>query len=130
MPLDALTAARLARDGEKASPIRHMCSGQHAVSLLLSRLQGLGPRDVLAARAPLAGRVSIGGRACLRHDARTSCARRSMAVASQTYAFRLREVAQAYAMLADPAALPADDPARRSPSRSSSCATRCWPTRR
>ena len=35
MPLDALTAARLARDGEKAGPIRHMCSGQHAVSLLL-----------------------------------------------------------------------------------------------
>ena len=40
MPLDALTAARLARDGEKASPIRHMCSGQHAVTLLLSRLKG------------------------------------------------------------------------------------------
>ena len=40
MPLDALTAARLARDGEKPGPIRHMCSGQHAVSLLLSRLKG------------------------------------------------------------------------------------------
>jgi L-asparaginase II len=39
-PLDALTAARLARDGEKAGPIRHMCSGQHTVSLLLSRLRG------------------------------------------------------------------------------------------
>ena len=39
-PLDALTAARLARDGEKAGPIRHMCSGQHSVSLLLSRLNG------------------------------------------------------------------------------------------
>src|SRR6187399_2504689 len=39
-PLDELTAARLARDGEKAGPIRHMCSGQHAVSLLLSRLKG------------------------------------------------------------------------------------------
>ena len=35
-----LTAARLARDGEKAGAIRHMCSGQHAVSLLLSRLKG------------------------------------------------------------------------------------------
>ena len=40
MPLDELTAARLARDGEKAGPIRHMCSGQHTVSLLLSRLRG------------------------------------------------------------------------------------------
>ena len=42
-PLDALTAARLARDGEKAGPIRHMCSGQHTVSLLLSRLRGWDP---------------------------------------------------------------------------------------
>ena len=45
MPLDALTAARLARDGEKAGPIRHMCSGQHTVSLLLSRLKGWDPTD-------------------------------------------------------------------------------------
>ena len=43
MPLDALTAARLARDGEKASPVRHMCSGQHSVFLLLSRLKGWDP---------------------------------------------------------------------------------------
>ena len=40
MPLDALTAARLARDGERPSPIRHMCSGQHAASILLSRIRG------------------------------------------------------------------------------------------
>src|SRR4029077_12221317 len=38
MPLDALTAARLARDGERPSDIRHMCSGQHSVFLLLCRL--------------------------------------------------------------------------------------------
>ena len=37
-PLDALTAARLARDGERAGPIRHMCSGYHAAMLLLARL--------------------------------------------------------------------------------------------
>src|SRR5262249_50864377 len=43
MPLDALTAARLARDGEKASPVRHMCSGQHSVFLLLSRLKNWDP---------------------------------------------------------------------------------------
>ena len=39
MPLDALTAARLARDGERPSPLRHMCSGQHSVFILLSRLR-------------------------------------------------------------------------------------------
>src|SRR6188508_3807232 len=40
MPLDSLTAARLARDGEKPGPIRHMCSGQHSVIILLARLGG------------------------------------------------------------------------------------------
>src|SRR4029077_16987574 len=39
MPLDALTAARLARDGERPSALRHMCSGQHSVFILLSRLR-------------------------------------------------------------------------------------------
>jgi L-asparaginase II len=43
MPLDALTATRLARDGEQPGPIRHMCSGQHSVFLLLSRLKGWDP---------------------------------------------------------------------------------------
>ncbi|HYC06532.1 MAG TPA: asparaginase, partial [Candidatus Binatia bacterium] len=38
MPLDALTAARLARDGERPSPVRHMCSGQHSVFILLARM--------------------------------------------------------------------------------------------
>jgi L-asparaginase II len=37
-PLDSLTSARLARDGERAGPIRHMCSGYHAAMLLLARL--------------------------------------------------------------------------------------------
>lgn len=40
MPLDALTASRLARDGERPGPLRHACSGQHTVMVLLSRLRG------------------------------------------------------------------------------------------
>ncbi len=40
MPLDALTAARLARDGERPGPLRHMCSGQHSVFILLAKLGG------------------------------------------------------------------------------------------
>ena len=40
MPLDALTAERLCRDGESPGPIRHMCSGFHAASLLLSKHAG------------------------------------------------------------------------------------------
>jgi len=45
MPLDPLTAARLARDGEKPGPIRHMCSGQHSVLILLARLNGWDATD-------------------------------------------------------------------------------------
>ncbi len=109
MPLDALTAARLARDGEKAGPIRHMCSGQHSVTLLLARLRGwdletywqpqhpaqAAYRSVVArafGTAPEALRLAIDG------------------CGIETYAFRLREVAQAYALLADPGAVAAKDP--------------------
>ncbi|HEY7591143.1 MAG TPA: asparaginase [Candidatus Limnocylindrales bacterium] len=109
MPLDTLTAARLARDGEKPGPLRHMCSGQHAVSILLSRLRGWDPADYwqpdhpsqvvyrsAVARAfgipPERLRTAIDGCGLL------------------TYAFPLREVAKAYALLADPAGLPASDP--------------------
>ena len=108
-PLDALTAARLARDGEKAGPIRHMCSGAHTVFLLLSRLNGWDPteywepshlsqvlfREAVArmfATKPAKLRTAIDG------------------CGIETFAFPLREVARAYAMLADPSAIPADDP--------------------
>ena len=39
-PLDELTAARLARDGERPGQVRHMCSGQHSSFLLLCKLNG------------------------------------------------------------------------------------------
>ena len=108
-PLDALTAARLARDGEKPGPIRHMCSGAHTVFLLLSRMHGWDPvdywepshlsqvlfRDTVArvfATTPGKLRTAIDG------------------CGIETFAFPLREVARAYAMLADPSAIPSGDP--------------------
>ena len=109
VPLDALTAARLARDGERPGEIRHMCSGQHSTFLLLSRLRGwpteeywhedhptqIAVRDVVARvfgvpHAKL--RTSIDG------------------CGIPTYAFSLRDVARAYAFLADPTAIPSSDP--------------------
>src|SRR3954453_15070469 len=104
-PLDALTAARLARDGEKPGPIRHMCSGAHTVFLLLSRLNGWDPseywqpshlsqvlcRETVArmfAMTPAKLRTAIDG------------------CGIETFAFPLREVARAYAMLADPSGTP------------------------
>ncbi len=109
MPLDILTAARLARDGERAGPLRHMCSGQHSVFILLAKLgdweletywQEDHPAHA-AYRETLADvygvkpeRLVIGLDGC----------------GIQTFAFPLREVARAYATLADPGAIPTADP--------------------
>ncbi|HEY7523292.1 MAG TPA: asparaginase [Candidatus Limnocylindrales bacterium] len=109
MPLDALTAARLARDGEKAGPIRHMCSGQHASTILLSRLRGWDPTDYWREDHPaqLAYRSAV-GRAFGTQPERLRTAIDGCGV--PTYAFPLQHVARAYAMLADPSALTASDP--------------------
>jgi L-asparaginase II len=108
-PLDELTAARLARDGEKAGPVRHMCSGQHTVSLLLSRLRGWDPTEYWKSSHP----SQIAYRAAVAQAYGTSPTKLRTAIDGcgvETYAFHLREVARAYAMLADPSAIPADDP--------------------
>ena len=108
MPLDALTAARLARDGEKAGPIRHMCSGQHAVSLLLSRLKGWDPIDYWKPSHP----SQIAYRSAVARAYGTTPDRLLTAIDGcgvETYAFPLREVARAYAMFADPEGVSARD---------------------
>jgi L-asparaginase II len=111
MPLDPLTAARLARDGEKASPIRHMCSGQHAVSLLLSRLKGWDLETYWQPQHPSqAAYRSAVARAYGTTPERLLTAIDGCGV--ETYAFPLRQVAQAYAFLADPDAVGAKDPRR------------------
>lgn len=109
MPLDALTAARLARDGEKPGAIRHMCSGQHTVSLLLSRLKGWDPTEYWKPAHP----SQIAYRAVVARAFGVQPGSLRTAIDGcgvETYAFPLRDVARAYAMLADPAAIPAADP--------------------
>jgi L-asparaginase II len=108
-PLDALTAARLARDGERPSVLRHMCSGNHTVLVLLAKMgdwpletywqedhpaQVMFAEAVAAAFAVSANRLVTGIDAC----------------GINTYAFPLREVARVFAILADPEAVPAGDP--------------------
>jgi L-asparaginase II len=108
MPLDPLTAARLARDGEKAGPIRHMCSGQHAVSLLLSRLKDWDLETYWQPDHP----SQAAYRSAVARAYGTTAERLVTAIDGcgvETYAFPLREVAQAYAFLADPGALPKRD---------------------
>ena len=108
MPLDALTAARLARDGEKPSPVRHMCSGQHSVFLLLSRLKGWDPAGYWLDDHP----AQVAYRAVVARVFGTTPARLRTSIDGcgvATYAFRLREIARAYALLADPAAVRPND---------------------
>ncbi|GAC1665133.1 MAG: hypothetical protein NVS9B8_06030 [Candidatus Limnocylindrales bacterium] len=109
MPLDALTAARLARDGEKASPLRHMCSGQHSVFLMLARLQGWDPEGYWLDDHP----AQVAYRAVVARAFGTTPGRLRTGIDGcgvATYAFALREVGRAYALLADPAAVRAADP--------------------
>jgi L-asparaginase II len=104
MPLDALTAARLARDGEKAGAIRHMCSGQHAVSLLLSRLKGWDLETYWQPEHP----SQVAFRSAVARAYGTTPERLRTAIDGcgvETFGFRLREVAQAYALLADPSSV-------------------------
>jgi L-asparaginase II len=112
MPLDALTAARLARDGEKASPVRHMCSGQHSVFLLLSRLKGWDPEAYWLENHP----AQAAYRGVIARAFGTTAGKLRLSIDGcgvPTYAFPLREIARAYALLADPSA------ARESDARSS-----------
>lgn len=109
MPLDPLTAARLARDGEKAGPIRHMCSGQHSVFLLLSKLEGWDPADYWRPSHPsqAAYRIAVARAFAVKpEDLRTAID----GCGVETFGFPIRAVARAYAMLADPSALPSKDP--------------------
>jgi L-asparaginase II len=108
MPLDALTAARLARDGERPSPVRHMCSGQHSVFLLLSRLRGWDPEGYWLDEHP----AQIAYRSVVARAFRTTPGRLRTGIDGcgvATYAFPLREIARAFALLADPLAVAESD---------------------
>jgi len=109
MPLDPLTAARLARDGERPSPIRHMCSGQHSVFLLLARLGDWTLDDYWMDDHP----SQVAYREVVAQAFGTTPDALVMAIDGcgvATYAFPLIEVARAYALLADPSVVPASDP--------------------
>jgi L-asparaginase II len=109
MPLDALTAARLARDGERPGEVRHMCSGQHSVFLLLCRINGWPTDDYWLDQHP----AQVVYREAVARAFGTTPTRLRTGIDGcgvSTYAFPLREIARAYAFLADPPAVPASDP--------------------
>jgi L-asparaginase II len=103
-PLDALTSARLARDGEKAGQIRHMCSGQHTSLLLLCRIMDWPLEEYWRPDHQVQ-------RLYAETIARVFCTSPGLLLTSTdacgvpTYGFPLHEIAQAFALLADPASL-------------------------
>jgi L-asparaginase II len=108
-PLDALTAARLARDGERPGPIRHNCSGNHASLLLLARL-GEWPLDGYWEEAHPAMRAFSAAVARVFGVPPDRLVTAIDNCGILTYAFPLRSVAAAYALLAAPDAVDAADP--------------------
>lgn len=109
MPLDALTAARLARDGERPGPVRHMCSGQHTIFLLLAKLHGWRTDEYWLEEHPAQqAYAAVIARAFGTTPGRLRTGIDGCGI--PTYAFPLREIARAYAFLADPDGLPAGDP--------------------
>lgn len=107
-PLDALTAARLSRDGERPSQLRHMCSGQHSAFVLIAKLGGWEPESYWQPGHP-AQEAYADAVSAMFGVARSALRTGLDDCGVPTYAFPLREVARAYAALADPSAIPADD---------------------
>jgi L-asparaginase II len=100
-PADALTAARLIRDGEAPGPLRHNCSGFHAASLLLSSHAGW-PLDEYAEPAH-PSQVAVREVVARVFGVRPTALRTSPDNCGlQTYEFPLQDVARAYLLLADP----------------------------
>lgn len=109
MPLDALTAARLARDGERPGEIRHMCSGQHSVFLLLCRLNNWSTDEYWLDEHP----AQVAYREVVARAFGTTPAKLRLGIDGcgvATFAFPLREIARAYAFLADPSSVASPDP--------------------
>jgi len=102
-PLDTVTAARLARDGETPGPIRHMCSGFHISSLLLSRMKGWSLPDYWRPEHPsqVAVRETV---ARIFETKPAQLVTATDACGVPTYAFPLASIAKAFALLADPSA--------------------------
>jgi L-asparaginase II len=100
-PLDALTASRLARDGERPGPIRHMCSGHHVAYLLLARHSDWPLDDYWRPEHPSQAAVrSAVARAFGAEPDRLVSAVDACGI--ETYSVPLVEVARAFALLADP----------------------------
>jgi L-asparaginase II len=100
-PLDSLTRARLARDGETPGPIRHMCSGFHSSSLLLSRIKGWSLPDYWRPEHP--SQVAVRDVVARIFDTKPAALVTAVdACGVPTYAFPLATIARGFGLLAEP----------------------------
>jgi L-asparaginase II len=100
-PSDALTAARLARDGEAPGAIRHGCSGFHAASILLSAYSGWSIEGYTDPAHP--SQVAVRDTVTRLFGRRPGKLRSSPDNCGLlTYEVSLVELARAYLVLADP----------------------------
>ena len=100
-PADTLTAARLSRDGEAPSAIRHGCSGFHAASILMSAHAGWSIDDY--AEPGHASQITVRdtvARLFGRHPGSLKTSPDNCGVL--TYEVLLVDLARAYLLLADP----------------------------
>lgn len=108
-PIDSLTASRLSRDGERPGVLRQMCSGQHTSFLLLAKLGGWEYETYWQEEHP-AHMAYVEAVADCFGVAPGKLATSIDACGIFAFAFRLREIAKAYAFLADPEQVPSTDP--------------------
>jgi L-asparaginase II len=109
MPLDAITAQRLARDGERPGPLRHTCSGQHTAFVLHSKLRGWPLEDYWEEKHPsqvAAKRALAQAMGLAPEKLRTS----TDSCGVPTFATPLSAAARAYAFLAEPGGVADTDP--------------------
>jgi L-asparaginase II len=108
-PLDALTASRLARDGERPGTLRQMCSGQHTAFLLLAKLGGWEYESYWQEEHP-AHLAYVESVALCFGVTPARLVTSIDACGVFAFSFPLREIARGYAFLADPESVAAADP--------------------
>ncbi len=108
-PLDALTASRLARDGERPGTLRQMCSGQHTAFLLMAKLGGWDYETYWQEEHPAHAAYLESVADCFGVEP-AQLVTNVDACGVFAFAFPLRAIARGYAFLADPESVASTDP--------------------
>jgi L-asparaginase II len=103
-PFDAETAARLLRDNEPVTPLRHNCSGKHAGMALHAKAAGWDVETYWQRDHPIQ-RLALETVAALSDTSADEIPTATDGCGVVTFALSLRAIALAFARLADPSSL-------------------------